>query len=143
MHIWEVTTIMDINTIDDGALKEQFDIEVSKVIKNMSDPNVQEKAKRSITIRLDFVPDNTGSAGLQYSVKSTLSGQKARNTRVVFGLDADGTAIIQEIPKGVIAGQVMFAPPDESNQDNVANVNLETGEILEKPVTVIAGGLAK
>ena len=47
---------INIGNICDGALVEAFEVELAKVIKNIMDPNTEAKAKRSITMTVDFHP---------------------------------------------------------------------------------------
>ena len=131
---------MDISKIDNGALQESFDLEVKKVIRNLGNPNVDEKKARGITIKLAFVPYGKGAASLDYKVSSSLAGQKAQRTKVLYGIDEDGQAVVAEIPKGVLPGQLQFVTPEERVEVDGQMVDKATGEILKSPIRIVAGG---
>ncbi|EQA5419167.1 hypothetical protein ACX35F_000466 [Enterococcus hirae] len=48
---------LDLSTIGEGALQERFIASMEKVIENILDLNTEATKKRSITIQLDFTPD--------------------------------------------------------------------------------------
>lgn len=48
----------DILEIADGAIKEAVMVECSKVFNNIMDPNTRATAKRTVTIKLNFAPDD-------------------------------------------------------------------------------------
>ena len=51
---------IDINILQlaQGAVQEKLDREFEKVFENIQDPNVKATAKRTITLKIDLVPDD-------------------------------------------------------------------------------------
>lgn len=51
---------IDINVLQlaQGAVQEKLDREFEKVFENIQDPNVNATAKRTITLKIDLVPDD-------------------------------------------------------------------------------------
>lgn len=48
-----------IDSIANGAVTQQFDYALAKVLKNIEDPNTPAKDAREITIKIKLVPDDT------------------------------------------------------------------------------------
>lgn len=72
-----------------GAITEQFDIEVGKVITNILDPNTEAKKKRTITLTVDFVPDDKReTVTITANAKSKLLPNNAIRTGLYIGADA-------------------------------------------------------
>ena len=66
---------LTLATIGNGGLIEDFDRELRNLCENIADPNVKTDAVRTITVTVKVKPDKKGqTAGLSYSVKSTLPG---------------------------------------------------------------------
>jgi hypothetical protein len=77
--------------ICEGALVEAFEVELAKVIKNIMDPNTEAKAKRSITMTVDFHPkDDRVQINVESEVKTRLAGLVPANSRIFVAKDADG-----------------------------------------------------
>jgi len=73
------TTLLNLGG---GAIVEQFDDQLSRVMANIDDLNADAKAKRTITIEVSFEPDATRQAlTVKHSVKTKLAaGKKAEST---------------------------------------------------------------
>lgn len=69
---------LSIETIAEGHLDALVKHALAKIAENIADPNTSSKAKRKITISLEFLPykDRTG-ATVSTSLKSTLAGVEA------------------------------------------------------------------
>ena len=91
----------------DGAIEERVDYEVGRLIDNVLDLNTKPTAKRSITIVLEFVPDETRSImGLSATVKSKLVATESVKSTLNIGTDAKtGEVVVREVGKQV-AGQL-------------------------------------
>jgi hypothetical protein len=82
---------INIGNICDGALVEAFEVELAKVIKNIMDPNTEAKAKRSITMTVDFHPkDDRVQINVESEVKTRLAGLVPANSRIFVAKDAEG-----------------------------------------------------
>lgn len=74
--------------IGDGVMDEKFEKAVKEVTANIQDPNTPAQAKRTISITIDFVPDETREqASVAIEVKTKLAGQKRKLSVVHFVID--------------------------------------------------------
>lgn len=110
-----------------GAIMEQFDIEAGKVISNILDPNTEPKKKRTITLTVDFIPDDyRQNVTIQATAKSKLLPNNAIKTGLFIGADA-GTGELQAIelvPQ--LPGQTSF-DGDEQEEPKHFNIAVAGG----------------
>jgi hypothetical protein len=113
---------VNIANIAEGALVEQVDAEIKKVLENIMDLNTEPTKKRKITITLVFEPSKDRDiADISFQTKSTLIPIMPGETRIAFDKTATGEIIAEEMKKGSIVGQTQ--------------IDYETGEVLEPQVT--------
>lgn len=116
---------MNIANIANGALVEQADIEIQRVIENIMDPNTNTEIKRKVTIVLEFKADDKREVSeVKFTTKSQLAPQKAITTRIAFDRNRNGNIITEELKKDMMRGQVHM------NSD---------GEIVEPKIISNAG----
>ncbi len=117
---FSMSKIIDLNEFACGAMAEQVNIELAKVLKNIADPNTDYKAKRKLVITLTFTTDESRDMTVvDVKTQSKLAPQKALNTKILIGQDFETGQIIGKEYKKQVPGQ-MFLDVDE-----------ETGEIKE------------
>lgn len=76
-------SILDVNG---GVVRELTDREFAVIAANILDPNTTPKAKRSLTIKLEFMPkENRASMGMKISVTSKLAAVKPFESDLVIG----------------------------------------------------------
>ena len=105
-----------------GAALELFNAELEKVLENITDPNTDPKAVRSITLKVTIKPDETrdlGDVGIQAT--SNLAGSRAYVTRLIFGRNQKGGAEAREFE----TQRTMFdeKQTDETDNDKVTHIN--------------------
>lgn len=97
------TSILDMCM---GAIKERVDYDDARVVENILDPNTDAKAKRKITLTIDFLPSadrthitvHTGS-------KATLAPTAPVETSLGMMSDANGEMqLVELLPQ--VAGQM-------------------------------------
>ena len=110
----------NIANIANGALVEQVDAEIQKVLQNIADPNTDPERKRKINITLIFEGDSDREiADVSFETKSILVPSRRQTTRVAF--EKHGSDMVaEELTRGTMKGQ--------------ARLDSETGEIVE-PLT--------
>lgn len=82
----------------DGAIVEQFDAEMQKVLENILDPNTEAMAARKITVNITLKPSDTRDVvGITCVTKTTLAPSKGVKTNVFIGKDRTGQVGITEI----------------------------------------------
>lgn len=95
-----------ISRLDDlmnGAMTERFNRELEAVMRNIQDPNTDPKAKRKITIALEFTPnERRDMATLKMDIQSRLAASAAISQAVFLHVDDDGnvsaTEVINQLP---------------------------------------------
>jgi hypothetical protein len=81
-----------------GAIKERADYEMSKIIDNIQDINVQAEKKRTMTIQIDFEPDITrNKMTVSAAVKSKLAPTAPVSTMLYAAPDSNGEIAYKEM----------------------------------------------
>ena len=96
-----------------GGFKERIDYEMPAIIRNILDPNTASKAKRKLTITVEFVVDESRqNIAANFTAKSTLAPTKPLTT---FLYVADEKTIVEMAPQipgqQSIGGGEQEAPP--------------------------------
>lgn len=118
----------DLGEIGEGALQEVFDEALTVVLKNISDPNTDQKKMRQIIVTFKFVPGSEGFVDIVFDVKSKTEGHSPLSVKAVYGDDGKNITI-QEFSKNNIPGQVKI---------DVSNPQYPT--IMENKIKTISGG---
>jgi hypothetical protein len=107
-----------IESLADGAIAEQINSSIEKVLENISDPNTPYKTKRKLNIVLVFDADESREMSeVGVTIKPVLAPATATKTRIIIDRDNKGKIVGAEY-KRQIAGQVEVD---------------ENGEILDDP----------
>lgn len=119
---------IDINILQlaQGAVQEKLDREFEKVFENIQDPNVNAKAKRTITLKIDLVPDDVRQVvKTNVTATSKLAPTDPVTTTILTGKDLTTNKIeARELQSGV---------PGQTYIDEKGDLRTDTGE----PVDVI------
>ncbi|MBP3249365.1 MAG: hypothetical protein IJ170_02165 [Ruminococcus sp.] len=109
-----------------GAIMEQVDAEVGKIVDNILDLNTEPKKKRTLTLTVDFTPSSDRTqVAITATAKSKLLPNNAVQTTLYVGADAATGEIqaVEMVPQ--IPGQQSF-----------------DGDVQEEPrILKIAGGM--
>ena len=74
-----------------GAIKERVDYDVIKVVDNILDVNTKAKAKRKITLTIEFVPDeDRQKISISVTSKATLCPTNPVSTALAFVPNPEG-----------------------------------------------------
>lgn len=85
-----------IEELRNGAALEMLNREIQKVADDIADPNKQTKAKRKVSLTLEFAPNEDGRMGsLAISVTSSLAKQNPAMASLFFGFE-NGKGIASE-----------------------------------------------
>jgi len=91
---------LKLSNLGNGGVEELFGIELQRVLKDVMNPNTNAEAKRSITLKVDFVPDENRDIGETIiNLSSKLAGSSF-STRVAFGRDKTGKVEARELFSG-------------------------------------------
>ena len=99
-----------------GAIKEQTDIEVGKIIENILNLNTSPSKKRTLTLKVDFEPnENRTQVVIKASATSKLQGNNAIQTALCVGVDTKSGELIatELIPN--MAGQTIFGGSEQED----------------------------
>ena len=96
-----------------GGFLEVTDLEMTKAIANIMDPNTSATAKRKITVTIELKADDSRqNIGVSYTVKSALAPTNAVTTMLYV---ADEENVVEMVPQILgqfgIAGTEQEAPP--------------------------------
>lgn len=118
---------MNIANIADGALVEQADIEIKKVLANIMDPNTVTNLKRKITIEIEFKADEGRDVSeVKFKTSSKLAPQKTIITRIAFDRNRNGEIISEELRTNGLKGQVYMDDSGEIVEPMIgANIDME------------------
>ena len=84
-----------------GGFMEVTDLEMTKAIANIMDPNTPATAKRKITVSIELKPDDTRqNVSVSYNVKSALAPTNPVTTNLFV---ADEDTVVEMVPQ--IPGQ--------------------------------------
>lgn len=110
-----------------GAIMEQFDVEVGKVIGNILDPNTEPSKKRSITLTVEFTPSaDRQNVTVTANAKSKLLPNNAVKTALYIGADANSGEVqaYELVPN--VPGQLAF---DGAEQEEPKHFKITAGGI--------------
>ena len=97
------TSILDMCM---GAIKERVDYDAARVVDNILDPNTEPKAKRKITLTIEFAPDaDRQMIAVHTSSKATLVPTNPVTTSLAFVGDVNGEMqLVEMLPQ--VPGQI-------------------------------------
>lgn len=97
-----------------GAIKERVDYDVMKVVDNILDVNTKAKAKRKITLTIEFVPDeDRQKISISVTSKATLCPTNPVSTALAFVPNPEGEAVLVEmVPQ--VPGQISLEGSEQS-----------------------------
>jgi hypothetical protein len=127
---------LPLSDLANGAIQEKLDYELKKVFDNIHDKNTKAQDKRSITIKLEFKPDDkrqTISVTSEFTTK--LANVEGVSTTVLTGRDLTSGKIEARELKSHIPGQTYF--DDDSTQKTDIGVPVDVIEQEMKRKNVI------
>jgi hypothetical protein len=87
---------LQIQDLRNGGVLELLNNEINKVTDDIADPNKEAKEKRTISLTLEFAPNEDARMGtVKATVASKLGKQKAVTASLFFGYD-NGKGIASE-----------------------------------------------
>ncbi|MGE5631600.1 MAG: hypothetical protein ACM3TR_10960 [Caulobacteraceae bacterium] len=111
---------LTIANIARGALVEQFEVELEKVLDNIVDPNTDPKKVRKIQINMEFKPnEKRNMAEIKCQTKSNLVPANTVETAITIGKGTDGTIAAAELDSEIF-GQLKLG--DEGNIEEAGKI---------------------
>lgn len=97
---------LQLSELGNGAVQEKLDGELKKVFANIHDPNTAATAKRAVTIKLEFKPDETRKViSLSSDFTTKLAPVEGVSTTVLTGKDLGSGKIEAHELKSEVPGQ--------------------------------------
>ncbi|WP_423252882.1 replication terminator protein [Melissococcus plutonius] len=104
---------LPLSELANGAIQEKLDRELKKVFDNIHDPNTDAEAKRGLTIKLEFKPDeNRQVVSLKSDITLKLTPTEGVVTTVLTGRDVNTGQVEARELKSEIPGQTYIDPED-------------------------------
>ncbi len=109
---------LPLSDLAHGAIQEKLDGELVKVFNNIHDPNTKAKDKRTVTIKLEFAPDdNRQTIAVTSDFITKLANVEGVSTTVLTGKDLVSGRVEAKELKSNIPGQTYF--DDEGQKTDV------------------------
>ena len=100
---------LPLSALANGAIQEKLDVELGKIFDNIHDPNTKAEDKRTVTIKLEFVPDeNRQTVKLNSNIAVKLANVRDVAVTVLTGKDLVNGKIEAKELKSNIPGQTYF-----------------------------------
>ena len=126
---------IDLKNMVGGALQQKFQNSFDRVMENLQDVNTPYKDKREITITMKFIQNEARDNVLcDIAVKEKLAMQGGLTTQFAMGKDLTTGEIVAEEYGKQLKGQL--STDDIKAFENMAKVDLETGEVMEDVVDI-------
>lgn len=108
---------MNLDTLQGGAARELFEIELQKVLRNIADPNTKPDAVRKLTLEVTIKPNEKRSM-LYVAVKasSKLVAMRPSESMAVLDEDGNGNFVATELIAGQMPGQIEIEEVQASAQ---------------------------
>lgn len=107
---------VDLTTLAGGAANELFGRELDNALRNIMDVNTPPKAKRTITLKVEIVPDEDRTLGeVTVSAATKFPAVNAARTRFFMGRVAGKYLAVESDPKqmGLFGSQSNVVPLDK------------------------------
>ena len=100
---------LPLSGLANGAIQEKLDSELEKVFDNIHDPNTKAEDKRTVTIKLEFVPDeNRQTVKVNSNIAIKLANIKDVSMTVLTGKDLTNGKIEAKELRSNNPGQTYF-----------------------------------
>lgn len=119
---------LPLSRLANGAIQEKLDYELNKVFNNIHDSNTKATDKRTVTIKLDFTPNETRqTVEVDSSFTTKLANVTGVSTTILTGKDIDSGNVEARELKSSMPGQTYF----DDNAEQKTDVG-EPVDVIEK-----------
>ncbi|WP_368652396.1 replication terminator protein [Ornithinibacillus sp. 4-3] len=135
---------LPISELADGAVQEKLNYELQKVFDNIHDPNTKAKDKRSVTIKLEFQPDEKRQTiNVESTFTTKLANVQGVATTVLTGKDLSTGKVEARELKSSIPGQTFFDQDSQIKTDIGERVDVVEKEMQRKNIIDLQRGASK
>lgn len=109
---------LPLSNLAQGAIQEKLDYELQKIFDNIHDPNTEATDKRTVTIKLDFKPDdNRQTVSVDSNFTTKLANVTGVATTVLTGKDLTSGKVQAKELKSNMPGQTYFDDDAQQKTD--------------------------
>src|SRR5690625_189626 len=109
---------LPLSDLAQGAIQEKLDYELNKIFNNIHDSNTKPTDKRTVTIKLDFVPDeNRQTVTVESNFTTKLANVTGVSTTVLTEKNLDNGKVAAKELKSNMPGQTYFDDDLEQKSD--------------------------
>lgn len=128
---------LPLSQLANGAIQEKLDGELEKLFANIHDPNTKAEDKRTVTIKLDFVPDeNRQTVKVSSNIAIKLANVRDVSTTVLTGKNIASGEIEAKELKSKVPGQTYFDSDDVQKTDVGVPVDVIEKEMSKKVINL-------
>jgi uncharacterized protein YuzE len=118
-----MSNTIDLSSFADGAVAERFNIELSRVLQNIADPNTDPKKVRKITLEVKLKADEKRDITLvDITAKSKVEPARPIETKIIMDYDSKGNVIGAELKSGAKGQMYIDQNTGEIRDDKGKNV---------------------
>lgn len=111
---------LPLSQLANGAIQEKLDSELVKIFDNIHDPNTKAEDKRTVTIKLEFQPDeNRQTVKVNSNISIKLANVKDVSMTVLTGKDITNGKVEARELKSKVPGQTYLDPEDLTQKTDV------------------------
>lgn len=110
--------VINFNEFAGGALAEQLNAELSKVLENIADPNTDSKTKRKVTLTLTFKPDEDRELSVvDIKTQAKLASPRPLSTKIIIDRDLSTGKVVGAEYRKQVPGQIAIDIEEDNNND--------------------------
>lgn len=117
--------VINFNDFAGGALAEQLNTELSKVLENIADPNTDAKTKRKVTLTLTFKPDEDRELSVvDIKTQAKLASPRPLSTKILIDRDLNTGKVVGAEYRKQVPGQVTMEIDEETNDKALSELKI-------------------
>lgn len=118
---------LSLETLQEGAIVERFNLALDQVLRNIANPNTKAKEKRKITVEVVFDPsEERDGINIMTKVGTKLAQLRPVESRGYIEETGDGGFVALETHRNQLRGQVEIQEntmmPDDPMKETMTNV---------------------
>src|SRR5699024_10563205 len=130
-----------LSQLAQGAIQEKLDYELNKVLDNIHDPNTKATDKRTVTIKIDFTPnENRQTVTVESNFTTKLANVEGGATKVLSGRNMDTGEVEAKELKSNMPGQKVFDSDNQRKTDIGGTIDVVQKELEQKKVIDLQRG---
>src|SRR5699024_8006145 len=126
---------LPLTQLAQGTIQEKSDYELNKLFDNIHDPNTKATDKRTVTIKLDFTPnENRQTVDVESNFTTKLANVEGVSTTVLTGRNMDNGKVEARELKSSMPGQTFFDSDNQIKTDIGEPIDVIEKELEQKKI---------